>query len=275
MKYTASSVLEDLQPYIGSDVLKRLLANRHICYDIEGHGYLLSFYALSIRQLQRKEQRVAIYLDRESVFCVTKDEQIQQLFSLCTESGDSVRMLFEFFMRLTAEDVDTLEQFEERITNLEDHLLTEHHSNEESSRVIISIRRELLRLKRYYEQLGIVISNLADDETAFFTDEEQKRFLAVSRRMDRLLESVLHLREYITQVREAYQAQIDIDQNNIMRLFTVITAIFLPLTLIVGWYGMNLQMPEYAWPFGYPFVIALSAVILILTFLLFKLKKWF
>ena len=40
---------------------------------------------------------------------------------------------------------------------------------------------------------------------------------------------MLHLRDYVTQVREAYQAQIDIEQNKIMKIFTVLTAVFLPL----------------------------------------------
>ena len=41
-----------------------------------------------------------------------------------------------------------------------------------------------------------------------------------------------------------YQAQIDIEQNNLMKFFTVVTSIFAPLTLITGWYGMNLKLPE-------------------------------
>jgi magnesium transporter len=47
----------------------------------------------------------------------------------------------------------------------------------------------------------------------------------------------LNLRDYVTQVREAYQAELDISLNNIMKIFTVITAFFSPLTLLVGWYA--------------------------------------
>ena len=70
------------------------------------------------------------------------------------------------------------------------------------------------------------------------------------------------LREYSTQLREVYQAQIDIRQNKIMKILTVVTTIFLPLTLIVGWYDMNFKyMPELSWKYGYLAVILLSAVI--------------
>ena len=102
-----------------------------------------------------------------------------------------------------------------------------------------------------------------------------KRFAALDRRVDHLLESVRHLQEYTTQVREAYQAQVDIEQNQIMKIFTVITAIFLPLTLIVGWYGMNFPMPEYAWSKGYAYVILLSVAVCIACFAAFKKKRWF
>jgi magnesium transporter len=81
--------------------------------------------------------------------------------------------------------------------------------------------------------------------------------------------------DYVTQVREAYQSAVDIDLNRIMKVFTVITAIFLPLTLIVGWYGMNLQMPEYAWPYAYPAVIAVSVCVAGLCVAYFKKHKWF
>ena len=275
MECVISSDIQALKPYIGEDALRRLPSNRHISYQVEGRGYFLSFYVLNVKELGDKEQRVSIYFDRENLICITENTQLHSLMTSCAKTDNYFHTLFEFFMQLTAEDIDILEHFEDRITMLEDELLTGSGSSRKSSRKIIAIRRELLRLKRYYEQLGLVISVPADNEKGFFHGGEQRQFTAVSHRIDRLLESVLHLREYITQVREAYQAQIDIEQNNIMRIFTVITAIFLPLSLIVGWYGMNLQMPEYAWPFGYPFVILLSVVVLALTVLLFKLKKWF
>jgi magnesium transporter len=76
-------------------------------------------------------------------------------------------------------------------------------------------------------------------------------------------------------VREAYQSEVDINQNMIMRLFTVITAIFLPLTLIVGWYGMNFSMPEYSWAYGYPVVTGVCVTVALFSVLYFKKHKWF
>ena len=60
-----------------------------------------------------------------------------------------------------------------------------------------------------------------------------------------------------------------------MKIFTVITAVFLPLTLLVGWYGMNFSyMPELGWRYSYPAVIVISIGIVIALIWYFKHKKW-
>ena len=61
----------------------------------------------------------------------------------------------------------------------------------------------------------------------------------------------------------------------IMTVLTVITSIFLPLTLIAGWYGMNFKyMPELEWRFSYPVVIIVSIAIVAACLTWFKRKKW-
>lgn len=77
------------------------------------------------------------------------------------------------------------------------------------------------------------------------------------------------------QLRDMYHTQIDVKQNRIMTLLTVVTTIFMPLTLIVGWYGMNFRyMPELETKWGYPGVIGLSVAIIIGGLWFFKKKKW-
>lgn len=91
-----------------------------------------------------------------------------------------------------------------------------------------------------------------------------------------MYKTVINLRDYVSQVREAYQAQIDIGLNKIMKVFTVISAVFLPLTFLVGWYGMNFEsMPEFSWKYGYIFAIGLTLLIIVVCLVIFKRKKWF
>ena len=94
-------------------------------------------------------------------------------------------------------------------------------------------------------------------------------------RVIRLQDTVSGQREYVSQLRDLIQSHLDVRQNRIMTVLTVITSIFLPLTLIAGWYGMNFRyMPELEWRFSYPAVIAVSILIVILCLFWFKKKKW-
>ena len=76
------------------------------------------------------------------------------------------------------------------------------------------------------------------------------------------------------QIRDVYQAHVDLMQNNTMKVLTVVATIFMPLTLIVGWYGMNFSnMPELEWEYGYPFVIGSSLLVTFVTIWWFKKKN--
>ena len=58
-----------------------------------------------------------------------------------------------------------------------------------------------------------------------------------------------------------------------MKFFTVVTSIFAPLTLITGWYGMNLKLPEFGWRFGYIYVSVLSLSVVLGLIYVFKKKR--
>ena len=97
----------------------------------------------------------------------------------------------------------------------------------------------------------------------------------LTERVVRLRDIVLGQREYVMQLRDLMQSQLDVKQNRIMTVLTVVTSIFLPLTLIAGWYGMNFKyMPELEWRYSYPVVILLSVVIVVVCLIWFKRKKW-
>ena len=95
-------------------------------------------------------------------------------------------------------------------------------------------------------------------------------------RVGRLREESRLLREYCAQVQTMFQSEIDIRQNRTMKILTVVTTIFLPLSLLAGWYGMNFRgMPELSWRYGYPAVIAVRiAVVFISLWICKKRKLW-
>ena len=137
------------------------------------------------------------------------------------------------------------------------------------------IRSDIRDLRIHYEQLMDLGQELEENENNFFKLENLRYFRLFLNRMARLHDTSTSLREYTMQLRDQYKAHLDIKQNRIMTVLTVVTTIFMPLTLIVGWYGMNFRyMPELEWKWGYPVIIAVSLIIAVSSLLFFKKKKW-
>ena len=137
------------------------------------------------------------------------------------------------------------------------------------------IRRDIRKLRIHYEQLIDLSQELEENENEFFREDSLRYFHMFTNRMARLHDMATSLKDYTVQLGDLYQSQIDLKQNHIMTILTVVTAIFMPLTLIVGWYGMNFKyMPELNSPLGYPIVIALSVAIVVVCLIVFKKKNW-
>ena len=136
-------------------------------------------------------------------------------------------------------------------------------------------RRRLLILNSYYQQLLDFCEIMEENSNHFFTKSECQSFSINSARIERLYNHSRMLREYALQIREMYQARMDARQNHTMQLLTVVTAIFLPLTLITGWYGMNFQnMPELRTDNGYFVLIIVCLLIVAVEIWLFRKNRW-
>lgn len=222
-------------------------------------------------------QRVSLYLTENLVafFCdqdVVLEKMISDQEREPQKKMSLAKIIHQYFDRVTFDDSLTLKRIEQEISAMEETL---GESKKNDFHLFTDYRKMLLELKIYYEQLLEIFEAIEQNENGLIGLTELRYFRILTGRANRLYNGVSNLRDYVTQVREAYQTQMDINLNSVMKVFTVITSIFFPLTLIVGWYGMNLRMPEFGWRYGYLFVIGLSAATAIATLLYFKRNKWF
>ncbi|OOM82306.1 magnesium transport protein CorA [Clostridium puniceum] len=264
--------------YINDKILYECFNGRTSKFEsYEGFDYI-SLKIPKIDNLLHSSKRICIFFTKDLLVFICEDESlikeiISKIKSMEIKFTNLSKMLYIFFDKLTSEDTYFIENIEKEITKLEEGLMTSKEDNYLNK--IIILRKKLLKLKRYYERLLNIAESIEENDNNLIDKKAIKYFRMVTNRSNRLYQSVNNLRDYVTQVREAYQAQVDINQNTLMKLFTVVTTIFLPLTLIVGWYGMNFNMPEYGWSYGYPLVIVISITIVVICVVWFKKNKWF
>ena len=183
------------------------------------------------------------------------------------------RFLYDLLELTIGDDLALLERSEHRLNLIEEAILRDEVKA--YPKEMNDIRGDLLDLRVHYEQLIDLGQELEENENGFFKEENLRYFHMFTERVMRLRDIVNGQREYVMQLRDLMQSQLDVRQNRIMTVLTVVTSIFLPLTLIAGWYGMNFRyMPELEWRYSYPAVIVISLVIVIVCLIWFKRKKW-
>lgn len=178
-----------------------------------------------------------------------------------------------FLDSLIENDNSGLENIENEINRIESNIISGDdckNFNEE----LLKHKQKLLSLRNYYEQLIDIGKTFYDNKNKIFEESNLSCFSSFINKSERLCADVKLIRESLVQLRETYQSHLDLKLNNTMKIFTVITAFFSPLTLIAGWYGMNFEyMPELKWKYGYLFVIILSIASVISCLIIFKRKK--
>ena len=181
--------------------------------------------------------------------------------------------LYDFLELLIMKDPHHLMELEDRLDEMEEQNVIDHPEN--FNRQMTAIRKEIIGWIRYYTQLSDVVCEFLENENSFFSEEEIRMLRLVDKRIERLQNEAVALREYAVQVRELFQSEISIRQNQIMKVLTIVTTIFMPLSLIAGWYGMNfVNMPELRWEYGYPSVIAGSVIVVLVCLWFTKTRKF-
>ncbi|NLK45904.1 MAG: magnesium transporter [Treponema sp.] len=260
------------------------LAESNIEYEstyFESHKSFNYFYFLvpSEDLTDPKSERIEIYLANKTMhlFYEGKPPIVTAWIKLLVNAGDKPESpkeaFFNFLNVLNIHHLARLEKIEDKITDLEDALVNEEKENYVDE--IRVLRKQVLTLRRHYESMFALMEDLEENRNGLLCEGDLHLLHFQTQKVERLYHSTLNLRDYLTQVRESYQALLDIESNKVMKLFTVITSIFLPLSLLVGWYGMNLSMPEAAFRYTYPVVIAVSVGIVAGLIIYFKRNRWF
>ena len=246
---------DEAAPYMDKKILRYIDEQITDSFECFKDCDILAFDWYDVQSEKKEDFKMLLYLDGKDllVFCETSEAEEKANMILHTMTGEegatNERLFYHFFSLLLKGDMDFLNNLEEEISNNEDKVL----SGDKASylKYITAWRQELLRLKRYYEQLNFIFDEMTVNDNQLFSEDGVRRLMTLRNRTDRYLSAVKNLQEMVSQLREAYQSQLAIEQNDLMKIFTVVTVIFLPLSLLAGWYGMNFShIPELKWKYG-------------------------
>jgi len=167
---------------------------------------------------------------------------------------------------------DLLDGIEDQIEAIEEAVLVS--TEMETVEAINGVRRDLLSFRRLSWPMREAIGSLSRGDSAFVKESTEKYYRDVYDHLVQAVELTEIYRDLAAGARDIYLNTVSQSTNEVMKVLTVVATIFLPLTFVVGVYGMNfkdgpLNMPELNWTFGYPAVMlgmALVAVVLLWYF---------
>ncbi len=237
-----------------------------------------TFKILNRKNLLGREHKFAFVMDERTLVFIDEHDTARNMIESLSgtkrwREPSMEHFLYDFLEQIISQDFPIIEKLENELDEIEDKILS--GETDDTLPRVNEIRSMVRCLLIHYEQMIDMVQELEENENGFFTEENLRYIHLFMNRMTRYHDTAVSLKDHAVQVRDLYREQLEVRQNRTVTLLTVVTTIFMPLTLIVGWYGMNFTyMPELDSPLGYPLVIVLSVAIIAGMLIFFKKKKW-
>jgi len=200
-------------------------------------------------------------------------ETIKKMFVNTRNFPSGYHVLVALMETRVEKDADLIEDVTDYITRLSTEINASDHVDEEV----------LIQIKDLQEKVTIIRQNIMDKQRVisnflkcdFFPTELQPRLSMIIKDINSLFDYTRFGFDRLDYLQDTFLGLVNIEQNKIIKIFTVVNVIFLPPTLIASMYGMNFDfMPELHWKYGYIFSIGLMLIFTIIILAIFKLKKW-
>jgi magnesium transporter len=166
-----------------------------------------------------------------------------------------------------------LEQVGETVEFLEEELVT--NPTPETLQTIHSLKRQMIFLRKSVWPLREVIGGLERGESSLIEESTGIYLRDVYDHTIQVIDTIETFRDMISGMLDIYLSSVSNRMNEVMKVLTIIATIFIPLTLIVGVYGMNFEhMPELQWRWGYPAVWLIMLGVGVVMLIYFRRRKW-
>ncbi len=256
---------------------------------------LENYIFLVLKMLSYDEKENEIYAEQVSLvlgknFVISFQESIGDVFDNVRErirkGKGRIRKLGADYLAYSLIDaiVDNyfiiLEKIGEKVEEMEEELVS--NPTPKTLQQIYNFKREMIYLRKSVWPLRDVISGMQRGESKLIRPTTNIYLRDLYDHTIQVIDTIETYRDMFSGMLEMYMSSVSNKLNEIMKVLTIFSAIFIPLTFITGIYGMNFKhsenapfnMPELEWYFGYPMVLAIMIGIATTLLIFFKRKKW-
>ncbi len=244
---------------------------------------VLREYNFQQRDLRLHSEQVSIVFGKNFVlsFQESADDLFDQIRMRARNKGSRIRssgadyLTYAILDLLVDEYFVVLEKLGDMIEDLEDELI--ERATPEMLNRIYRIKRDLLSFRRHIWPLREVVLKMQRDAPTYVTQETQVFLRDLYDHVIRVTDHVETYRESITGMLDIYLSSVNNKMNEVMKVLTVVSTIFIPLTLMASIYGMNFQwIPEIVvlGLFGYPLFLSATIIVTALLVMYFRRKEW-
>ncbi len=263
------------------------ILNAHHPTKIEDHDkyivLILKLFQLNEKRQELQHQQVSIVLGANFVLTFLEDETtfFEDVHTALTNDVLHIRgrqtdyLLSVLLNNVMGNYIATISSIADALEDLEEELLTITNGRDIGKQIqtlrrqYMSMKKAILPLKEQYTKLLRTEDLLIHRTTrAFFND--------VNDHLQFVLQTIEICRETLSSLVDLYISNNDLRMNDIMKRLTVVSTIFIPLTFLVGVWGMNFRvMPELDWTYGYAFAWFVMAMAGLACYWFFRRKKWY
>jgi magnesium transporter len=204
---------------------------------------------------------------------------IESTQQLCTKNPNLMSRGPDYLFHVVIDQIvdqyaPVMEHFDDVLEDVETEVLSTNNSSLLVE--ILSLKKDIQRLKRITTYQREILSRLARGEFRLVSLEEMAYYRNVYDHLVRIVDIVESYKDVISGLVEAHLSVTSNRMNSIMKVLTMMSTIFMPMTLISGIYGMNFDvMPELRWKYGYLVAIGLMSTVATVFIIYFKRKGWF
>ena len=270
----------ELHPLILEDILNT--GQRPKCEDYEKCLFMvLKMLRYNDEDNSVRSEQVSLVLGQN--FVISFQEAVGDVFEQVRDrirnAKGRIRKMAADYLAYTLIDsiVDNyfliLERIGEQIESMEEELIAK--PSDKTVRMIHSLKRELIFLRKSVWPLRELINSLQKTESSLITDSTEPYLRDVYDHTIQVIDTIESFRDMVSGMLDIYLSSISNQMNAVMKVLTIIATIFIPLTFIAGIYGMNFKyMPELEWRWGYGLVLLVMIAIAVIMLIYFRRKKW-